>query len=200
MVSHRFVTPNKKKIARDKIAKHRQMKDMLGFDDDFLRMNLDNPNICLDEQTVRYSRHLKPHTWTEPCTKNYETLAESTQNPERVEPAQRRGTLSEVDMHRPAIFVKTQNQCGWELVVLSWNSLYKWQRSLYAKGLCSRCRQKRHSAKNCPKARRNWLESLKYFQARMNHSRPPPSLFWSLSICSCFKLVKRSRRYPSYFK
>lgn len=38
-------------------------KDVATFNDDFLKIILDIPNISMEEQLDRYSRGLKPHIW-----------------------------------------------------------------------------------------------------------------------------------------
>ena len=67
----RFDTLNKAKIARDKLAKWKQMKDVSSFNDDFQKIILDIPNISVEEQIDRYTRGLKPYIWKELCTKEY---------------------------------------------------------------------------------------------------------------------------------
>ena len=58
-----FQSLNKVKIARDKLAKWRQVKDVTVFNEDFLRIILDIPNISEEEKIDRYTRGLKPRIW-----------------------------------------------------------------------------------------------------------------------------------------
>ena len=68
-IQARFETLNKVKIARDKLAKWKQVKNVSSFNEDFLRIVLDIPNISVEEQIDRYTRGLKPYIWKELCTK-----------------------------------------------------------------------------------------------------------------------------------
>lgn len=70
----RFDTLNKTKIARDKLAKWRQVKDVSSFNDDSLCILLDIPNISTNEKIDRYSRSLKPHISKYLCTNEYVSL------------------------------------------------------------------------------------------------------------------------------
>jgi len=87
---NRFETLNKTKIARGKLAKWKQVKDVASFNDDFLKIILDIPNISMEEQLDRYSRGLKPHIWKELCTRDYENLTDAMRDAERVESAHKR--------------------------------------------------------------------------------------------------------------
>ena len=55
----RFDILNKEKIARDKLAKWKQLRDVASFNEDFQKILLDIPNISIDEQLDRYLRGLK---------------------------------------------------------------------------------------------------------------------------------------------
>ena len=46
----RFDTLNKEKVARDKLVKWKQLKDVASFNDDFQEILLDIPNISTEEQ------------------------------------------------------------------------------------------------------------------------------------------------------
>ena len=83
----RFDTLNKVKIARDKLAKWKQIKDVPSFNDDFQRIVLDIPNISVEEQIDRYTRGLKPYIWKELCTREYTSLNDAMRDAERVESA-----------------------------------------------------------------------------------------------------------------
>jgi len=86
----RFETLNKEKVARDKLARWRQVRDVSSFNDDFQRILLDIPTISMAEQIDRYTRGLKQYIWKELCTKDYRDLAEAMRDAERVEAAHRR--------------------------------------------------------------------------------------------------------------
>ena len=59
-LTRRFHTLNREKIARDKLAKWKQVKDVATFNEDFLRIILDIPTINVEEQIDRFTRGLKP--------------------------------------------------------------------------------------------------------------------------------------------
>lgn len=50
-----FQPLNNEKLARDKLAKWKQVKDVSTFNEDFLRIILDIPNIINEEQMDRYT-------------------------------------------------------------------------------------------------------------------------------------------------
>ena len=64
----RFQPLNKSKIARDKLARWKQLKDDSSFNEEFLRIVLDIPSISEEEMIYRYTRALKPYIWKEMCT------------------------------------------------------------------------------------------------------------------------------------
>ena len=70
----RFRVLNKEKIARDKLQKWRQFKDVSSFNEEFLSIILNTENTSMDEQIDRYTRGLKHTIWREICTKEYKTI------------------------------------------------------------------------------------------------------------------------------
>ena len=54
-----FQPLKKTKIARDKLAKWRQLENVSSFDEEFLRILLDIPNLSEEKQIDRYIRALK---------------------------------------------------------------------------------------------------------------------------------------------
>lgn len=71
ILTTRFDTFNKKKIARATIARWRQLKKVMTFKEDKQKLLIDVPNITTEKQFHRYKRGLKPHIWKEMCAKNY---------------------------------------------------------------------------------------------------------------------------------
>ena len=149
----RFDTLNKEKIARDKLAKWKQLKDVSQFNYDFQRIILDIPDISISEQIERYTRGLKAYIWKELCTKEYTTLTDAMKDAERVEAAHRRlrtkapRNLTEVAQNEPEPM---------ELGNIQLKKLTPAEREKCMKeGRCLRCREKGHLAKNCPKGQRN---------------------------------------------
>ena len=90
----RFEARNKTKIARDKLAKWKQIKDVSSFNEYFQKILLDIPNITTEQKIDRYSRGLKSYIWRELCTKEYASLSELMRDAERIEMAHRRLTSS----------------------------------------------------------------------------------------------------------
>lgn len=166
----RFETLNKEKIARDKLAKWRQVKDVTSFNEDFNKILLDIPEIGPKDQIDRYSRGLKPYIWKALCTKEYENLTDLMRDAERVEAAYRRSGLPQVGSRST---VRSNGSSGGNGPVPmeignigmrqsnynQGNSLQKLSKEererCMKEGLCLRCRQKGHMARNCPKGRRN---------------------------------------------
>lgn len=154
----RFDTLNKEKIARDKLARWRQVKDVPTFNNDFQKILLDIPNISKEEQVDRYTRGLKGYIWKELCTKDYDELSEAMRDAERVEAAHRRvgmRTAPVMDGPRNRMH-NNQKPVPMELGNTQLRKLSPQEREdCMKKGLCLRCREKGHLAKNCPKGKRD---------------------------------------------
>ena len=151
----RFDTLNKVKIARDKLAKWRQVKDVPSFNDDFQKIVLDIPNISIEEQIDRYTRGLKPYIWKELCTREYTSLNDAMRDAERVESAHRRlgKNPRNENQVRPR---NTQEPTPMDIGNVQLKKLTQAERDQCRKeGRCFRCRQKGHLASNCPKGRGN---------------------------------------------
>ena len=152
----RFDTLNKVKIARDKLAKWRQIKDVPSFNDDFQRIVLDIPNISVEEQIDRYTRGLKPYIWKELCTREYTCLNDAMRDAERVESAHRRlGKNSRPDQ-APKVRQAHDAPTPMDIGNVQLKKLTTAERDQCRKeGRCFRCRQKGHMASNCPKGQGN---------------------------------------------
>ena len=174
-LAHRFETLNKEKIARDKLARWKQVKDVSTFNDDFNKILLDIPDIGMKDQIDRYARGLKSYIWKALCTKEYTKLSDLMRDAERVESAYR-GQSSSTSMRSSGPKNGSGSRNGNQgspvpmdignvgikqpLAVQSANAelkkLDKEERErCMREGLCLRCRQKGHMARNCPKGRRN---------------------------------------------
>lgn len=162
----RFETLNKEKIARDKLARWKQVKDVATFNDDFNRILLDIPDIGVKDQIDRYSRGLKSYIWKALCTKEYSKLSDLMRDAERVESAYRRtggsgptrgsGTKSGNGGSNTGNGGPEPMEIGNVGVKSEIKKLDKEERErCMREGLCLRCRQKGHLAKNCPKGQRN---------------------------------------------
>ena len=158
----RFQPLNKTKMARDKLAKWKQVRDVSSFNEDFLRILLDIPNISEEEKIDRYTRALKPYVWKEMCTKDYGELSEAMADAERIEEAHRRiGTrnLRTNISSRPSRSPNTPSGSGvapMELGNARVKRLSPAEKSLCIReGLCFRCQEKGHRARYCPKGQRS---------------------------------------------
>lgn len=58
-----FQSLNKEKLARDKLAKWKQVKDISTLHEDFLKLILKILHIGMDEKIDRYTRGLKTYFW-----------------------------------------------------------------------------------------------------------------------------------------
>lgn len=152
----RFDVLNKEKIARDKLAKWRQIKDIVSFNEDFQKIILEIPGISTEEQIDRYTRGLKPYIWRELCTKDYKKLADAMRDAERIESAHRRGgNLPRGEANRRTSEVPSK-PTPMDIGNIQLTKLTSEERERCMKeGLCLRCRRKGHMAKECPKGRRN---------------------------------------------
>lgn len=153
----RFDTLNKEKVARDKLARWRQVKDVPTFNDDFQKILLDIPKISKEEQVDRYTRGLKSYIWKELCTKDYKELSEAMRDAERVEAAHRRvGTRIGTQTYEPRNNTNDSRPVPMEIGNIQLRKLSPAERDeCMKKGLCLRCRQKGHLAKDCPKGKRD---------------------------------------------
>ena len=152
----RFEILNKSKIARDKLAKWRQIKDVSAFNDDFQRIILDIPNISVEEQIDRYTRGLKPYIWKELCTREYTRLSDAMRDAERVESAHRRLGKPSKPGDKPRQPKPSSDPVPMEIGNVQLKKLTPAEREQCRKeGRCFRCRQKGHLANQCPKAEGN---------------------------------------------
>ena len=167
----RFDTLNKRKIARDKLASLKQVKDVATFNEDFLRVILDIPNISMGEQLDRYTRGLKPYIWREMCTNDYNDIIRAMRDAERIEAAHGRAKyirnyvaheslvpntvqlpmLSEADLGRIAEGEESNAPDPMDIGNMKLKKLTPVEREQCRReGRCFRCRQKGHNAINCP--------------------------------------------------
>ena len=120
----------------------------------------------MKDQIDRYSRGLKPYIWKSLCTKEYTKLSDLTRDAERVESAFRRsgacptgvktgagngnGGGDPMEIGNVGIKGGAQN-ANVEIKKLDREERERCMRE----GLCLRCRQKGHLAKDCPKGQKN---------------------------------------------
>ncbi len=150
----RFETLNKEKLARDKLATWKQIKDVITFNEDFQRIILDISDISESEKIDRYSRGLKSYIWKELCTKDYDDLTVLMRDAQRVESAHKRLGGSYLKSYNSPSAEKQNDPM--EIGNIEIKKLTPEEREeCFKKGLCLRCRQPGHIAKNCPKGKRD---------------------------------------------
>jgi hypothetical protein len=153
-VLSRYSPLNKTKIARDKLSRWKQLKDVESYSRDFLRIILEIPNISMDEQIDRFARGLKPQIWRELCTTDYTDLAHLMRDAERVEAAFRNDTRAYRNFGNNNFgnSSSTPAPVPMELGSMRLGKLTPEERErCFKEGLCLRCRQPGHVAKDCPK-------------------------------------------------
>jgi hypothetical protein len=153
-LSKRLSPLNKAKLARDKLSRWRQLRDVPSYNTDVLKIILDIPHIGLDEQIDRYARGLKSYIWYELCTTDYTSLEAPMRDAEKVESA--KGTLFNPNQQnhgpfRPGPVVMELN------ATIAVQKLTPEEREKCRReGICLRCREKGHMARERPKkAKRN---------------------------------------------
>ena len=160
----------------NKLTRWRQVKGVSTFNDNFNKILLDIPDMGAKDQIDWYSRGLKPYIWKALCTKEYSSLSELMKDAERIESAYSRSdhALSSTNSRQfggSTRTFKTSNagqrpvpmeigQIGIKrphgVATTEIRKLTKEERErCMREGLCLRCRQKGHMAKDCPKGRKN---------------------------------------------
>ena len=134
------------------------MKDIPTFNEDFQKIVLDIPTISMSEKIDRYCRGLKPYIWKELCANDYEDLSDVMTDALRIESATKRlrGNGPTFPFRKGENKGDTNDPTHMEIGNIELKKLSKEEREeCMKKGLCLRCRQPGHIAKNCPKARRD---------------------------------------------
>ncbi|GAB0492318.1 hypothetical protein MMPV_009604 [Pyropia vietnamensis] len=152
-LKNRFNPLNKVQAARDLLHKWKQVKDVSSYNKSFQSIILDIPDITVAEIVDRYSRGLKPYIWEVLCLKQYESLEAIMLDALKVEAAKRgtrRISNHEVAATSAGIPVP-MDLSSVKVVKLTPEERQRCMRE----GLCLRCRQKGHLAKDCPKGRGN---------------------------------------------
>lgn len=154
----RFESLNRVKIARDKLAKWRQIKDMASFNEDFGKKLLEIPSITIEYQIDSYARGLKPLIWMELCKREYNSLTDLMRDTERVESAFRRsGKVPVKNITGDKLRASRLNCRGpMDIGNFTLKKMSPAEREMCRKeGRSFRCHEKGHMANKCQKARGN---------------------------------------------
>jgi hypothetical protein len=144
---------NKVNLARDKLSRWCQVKDVKTYITDFLEILIDIPGIRTDDPIDRYSRGLKLYIWTKRCTTDYTKLEDLMRDADIVESA-KANRPQERDRQRTGVKTSSTGPIPKELNVVSSTPtrLTKDEGDgCIKKCLCLRCREKGHIARHCPK-------------------------------------------------
>lgn len=148
----RFNPLNKVQAARDLLHKWRQVKDVASYNKSFQCIILDVPDITAAEQIDRYSRGLKAYIWEVLCLKHYDSLDSIMLDALKVEAAKRGARRIPPSDPAPA----AHGSAPMDITNIRLAKLTSEERKrCMREGLCLRCREKGHLAKDCPKGRGN---------------------------------------------
>lgn len=154
-----FDTLNKEKVARDKLACWRQVKDVPSSNKGFQKILLDIPNISKKGQVDYYTRGLKSYIWKKLYTKDYNELSEEMGDAEKVKEAHCRvGTRTVPVLNGARRSSVDQRSVSMKVgdIQLSKPSLAERYQCM-KKRLCLRCCQEGQLANDCQMEREtNW--------------------------------------------
>jgi hypothetical protein len=148
-ITKRFSPLNKVTLARDKLSRWQQLRDVPSYNTDFLKIILDIPHIGLDEQIYRYARGLKLYIWSELCTTDYTSLEALMRDAERVESA--KGTRFNPSQSTTNTFRSGPMPMELNTTATVQKITPEEREKCMREGLCLRCRAKGHMARECPK-------------------------------------------------
>lgn len=152
----RFSPLNKTQAARDKLHSWRQIKDVGTFNRTFLSVLLDIPDITEAEKIDRYSRGLKRDIWQALCLKTYTDLESLMTDALRVEAAKAGVSRITSNVNSTSGKPPTMGVVPMDISSIKIEKLTPDERQrCMREGLCLRCREKGHMAKDCPKGQRN---------------------------------------------
>lgn len=151
----RFSPLNKIQAARDKLHSWRQIKDVGTFNRTFLSVVMDIPDITEAEKIDRYSRGLKRDIWQALCLKTYIDLESLMTDALRIEAAKAGAFRVPNPTNTPGKPSST-GVVPMDISAIKVEKLTPDERQrCMREGLCLRCREKGHLAKDCPKGQRN---------------------------------------------
>ena len=152
----RFSPLNKMQAARNKLHSWRQISDVGTFNKSFLSILLDIPDITEEEKIDRYSRGLKRAIWEPLCVKTYTELESLMTDALRVEAAKAGVSRITSNLSGGSAGQASSVTVPMDISSIKVDKLTPDERQrCMREGLCLRCREKGHMAKDCPKGQRN---------------------------------------------
>lgn len=152
----RFSPLNKVQAARNKLHSWRQIKDVATFNKSFLSIILDIPEITEEEKIDRYSRGLKREIWEPLCIRTYTELEALMMDALRVEAAKSGSARMTTGTGPSSAKAASVGAVPMDISSIKVQKLTPEERQrCMREGLCLRCREKGHLAKDCPKGQRN---------------------------------------------
>jgi len=152
----RFNPLNKVQAARNKLHGWRQLKDVGTFNKTFLSIVMDIPDITESEKIDRYSHGLKRAIWEPLCIRTYVNLESLMTDALRIEAAKAGAFRSPGGSSSHATTQADGGVAPMDLSSIKVAKLTPEERQrCMNEGLCLRCREKGHLAKDCPKGQRN---------------------------------------------
>jgi len=152
----RFNPLNKVQAARNKLHSWRQLKDVGSFNKTFLSIVMDIPDITESEKIDRYSHGLKRAIWEPLCIRTYDNLESLMTDALRIEAAKAGTFRSPGGSASHTAALADSGVAPMDLSTIKVSKLTPEERQrCMREGLCLRCREKGHLAKDCPKGQRN---------------------------------------------
>ena len=152
----RFNLLKKVQAAQNELHSWRQLNDVGTFNKTFLRNVMDIPDITESEKIYRYSHGLKRAIWEPLCIRTYVNLESLMIDALRMENAKAGAFRSQGGRSRHPTTQADRGVAPMDLSSINVAQLTRKERQrCMNEGLCLRCREKRHLAKDCPKGQRN---------------------------------------------
>lgn len=148
-IVRRFSPLNTTQAARDKLHSWRQVKDVGTLNKTFISIVMDIPDITEEEKIDRYSRGLKRDIWQALCIKTYSELETVMTDALRVESAKvgASRSLENVSSNHAKPYVSAGVPMDISSIKVEKLTPEERQRCM-REGLCLRCREKGHLAKD----------------------------------------------------
>jgi len=142
--------------ARKTLHSWRQLKDVGSFNKTFLSIVMDIPDITESEKIDRYSHGLKRAIWEPLCIRTYDNLKLLMTDALRIEAAKARTFRSPGGSASHTAALADSGVAPMDLSTIKVSKLTPEERQrCMREGVCLRCREKGHLAKDCRKGQRN---------------------------------------------